>query len=122
MTEKTPKGSFRQNEFKNVLPEIVKDLIKSLNKKNSPDHIGSPIIPSWESLIEIIELMEILIYPGYFGEQELDFKNLNIYFARQINKLFKLLSSQVSKCLMHECKNIHSKTYRDCVNIGKKES
>lgn len=104
-----------------MLIPIIKEINKSMKLESSPDHVGYPMIPSWESITKIIELCRTIIYPGYWGEQELDHKNLLYYIGEQVRCLFKVLYTQILKCLMHEC-NKPRELCRECENIGKKKA
>ncbi|MCL5037528.1 MAG: serine acetyltransferase [Chloroflexi bacterium] len=105
-------------EARNRLPGITKEILKTIGKEDSPDHVGFSKIPSQEALNEIVELVETLLYPGYYGEQEIDDSNLEFYIGNQVSKLFRVLSSQITKCLLHECSNPIEKCC-DCEHGGK---
>jgi serine O-acetyltransferase len=104
---------------KSQVPEIVEEILKTIDEQNSPDHVGFSMIPSRESLREIIQLVETILYPGYVGEQELDRKNLPYYIGSQMNRIFKILSPQIAKCLMHECRDYRT-VCSECGDIGKR--
>lgn len=101
-----------------MLIPIIEEIIKSMELENSPDHVGCPMIPSQESIIKIIELCRTIIYPGFWGEQELDHKNLPFYIGEQVRRLFKVLDTQILKCLMHEC-NKPQEFCRECENLSR---
>jgi serine O-acetyltransferase len=85
------------------LPEAVSEIIKSLDADDSPDHVGFPMIPSQESVLEIVELYMTLLAPGYFGDQSVDRPNVGYYIGSKADRFYRLLRGQVGKCLIHEC-------------------
>lgn len=105
-------------DYSKVLPKVTEEILEGLGKDNSPDHVGSPMIPSRSSLKEIIQLYETIIYPGYFGEKRYDRENFRYYLGNNLNQFFLLLSEQISKCMYHEC-TIHCV---DCANVGENEA
>jgi len=107
-----------EDTFKRKLPQIINAIVESTNKKDSPDHIGYPVIPSRESIIEILSILETILFPGFFGEQELDKTTLPFYLGNQITKVYSILSLQISKCLMHECPELPGPC-KECENVGK---
>lgn len=103
------------------LPAITRNIVKSLESKTSLDHVGFPMVPSHDSLVEIVGLMRAIFFPGYFGEQELDRPNVEYYLGGKIIALYKILSQQIAKCRMHDCKD-RLKVCSKCTAVGKAEA
>lgn len=103
------------------LPKITRAIVDSLEAKDSLDHVGFPMVPSHESLVEIISLVRSLLFPGYFGEQELDRPNVEYYLGGKTIALYKILSQQIAKCRMHECKD-KLRVCSRCTAVGKSEA
>ncbi len=110
-----------ENVYTAKLPSITKKIVKSLESEFSLDHVGFPMVPSDESIFEIVELMRAILFPGYFGEQELDRPNVEYYLGSKIIALYKILSQQISKCKMHDCKD-RLKVCSKCTAVGKIEA
>lgn len=110
---------FAEDEFKEKIPPIVEQLAEGLRVPGSQDHVGYPMIPSNESVAEIIELMFSILYPGYFGEQEIDYANINFYLGEGLNRIYKILAVQIIKCLLHECTDRKRECTR-CIDDGKR--
>jgi len=110
-----------ENVYTAKLPSITQRVVKSLESEFSLDHVGFPMVPSDGSIIEIVELMRAILFPGYFGEQELDRPNVKYYLGSKINALYKILSQQISKCKMHDCKD-RLKICSKCTAVGKIEA
>jgi len=109
---------FEEDRFQKELPGVVDAIMQDIGKKDSPDHVGCPVVPSRDSLLEIINLMETIIYPGYFGDQSVDRSNFSFLLGSQVNNLYRVLSSQIAKSLMHEC--THRKALcGECGEMGK---
>jgi len=115
----------QETELENIytakLPGITRSIVGSLKNNNSLDHVGFPMVPSHESLIEIVNLMSAILFPGYFGEQELDRPNVEYYLGGKIIALYKILSQQIAKCRMHECRD-RLKVCSKCTAVGKIEA
>jgi len=110
-----------ENLYTAKLPLITKSIVKSLESKTSLDHVGFPMVPSHESLVEIVSLIRAIFFPGYFGEQELDRPNVEYYLGGKIIALYKILSQQIAKCRMHDCKD-KLKVCSKCTAVGKVEA
>jgi len=111
-----------QDKFSKELPEIVAELIETTKTEDSADHVGYPMIPSTQSIIEILKLLETILYPGYVGHQKLDWSKLNYYLGNQLNKVYELLTSQISKSLMHECGAVKEGSCKECELVARQES
>ncbi|OQA17622.1 MAG: Serine acetyltransferase [bacterium ADurb.Bin363] len=111
-----------QDNFSHELPPIVEELIQTTEEPNSTDHVGYSMIPSTQSIIDILKILDTIIYPGYFGHQELYWNTLSYYLGNQLSKLYNLLSSQIAKSLMHECAAIKEGSCKECVLLARQES
>lgn len=111
-----------EDNYLTKLPEVVNEIVKDIGTPESPDHIGYSMIPSNESMKEIVNIIETILYPGYFGEQEIGKSNVKFYLGNQINTLYKILSFQAAKCLMHKCAKAGKKSCTECVDTGKAEA
>lgn len=103
------------------LPQIVSELVDSCNNDYCFDHVDAAIIPSKESVIEIIEIIKDVLFPGYFGQQEIDRHSLYYHIGNEIITLYEKLSQQITKSILHECQRYHEEC-SSCVARGQKES
>jgi serine O-acetyltransferase len=55
-------------------------------------------------VIEIVERLKKVLFPGYFGEHEVDSYNLAYQIGIEINTLYELLSRQIILSIRHECR------------------
>ncbi|MFH1452601.1 MAG: serine O-acetyltransferase [Armatimonadota bacterium] len=111
-----------EDSYLNKLPAVVREIAKDIGTEASPDHVGYPMIPSSDSMKEIVAIIETILYPGYFGEQEIEKSNVEFYLGNQINRLYKILSRQFAKCLMHNCMKSGKKSCTECADAGKNEA
>jgi serine O-acetyltransferase len=108
-------------DYRSRLPEIVESIVQSCEGPDSIDHIDAALIPSRQSVIEILEDLFDLLYPGYFGRQELDRSNLGFHIGAEVNALFDRLSLQIARSIQHECRRLDSMCVQ-CVETGQKEA
>ena len=110
------------DKYKMFLPDIINDIINGIGKGESADHLGFPSLPSNKLMIQILEVCETILYPGYFGDQHLDRKNVNYYIGSQVDKLYGYLSRQIGRCLMHKCVKKERTYCGECIDRGKSEA
>jgi len=101
----TGNDSFLHREIRS----IVQNVIKSYGKTGRVDHIGARPIPSRESVVRILDDLYAIIYPGYFGEQNIQPSELQFIVGNRMLRLAHELSDQIAKSFRHECKRQHKK-------------
>lgn len=109
------------NRYRPELPEIVDMVINSCSEKGCFDHLDAAVIPSKESLIEIIDLIKDILFPGYFGDQTVDQNTLSYHVGNEITELFDKLSKQISNSIIHECSR-YEEECTECVDRGYEET
>mgnify|MGYP005832103183 CR=1 FL=1 len=109
------------SDYRSRLPDIVESIVESCHGPDSIDHVDAALIPSLESVVEILRDLFDLLYPGYFGRQELDSKNLRYHIGSEVNALFDKLSMQISRSIQHECRRLDSICVR-CIEKGQREA
>jgi serine O-acetyltransferase len=107
--------------FRNELPQIVSELVESCQDLDTFHHLNLVGLPSREAVIEIVERLKKVLFPGYFGEHEVDNCNLAYQLGVEINSLFELLSRQITLSIRHECRR-HQMVCTHCFDRGQKEA
>lgn len=106
------------------LPEIkklVKEIVESCKDDKVTAHIDEPLIPDILQILNIINKIVDLLYPGYFGEQELSYDILEYHIGSEIKEIFTELALQISRSLRHKCKRLSSICI-NCIKEGQKKS
>ncbi|WP_342303735.1 serine O-acetyltransferase EpsC [Methanolobus sp. ZRKC5] len=113
--------SMIDNEYRSEIPGIVDMVINSCSEKGCFDHLDAAVIPSKESLIEIIDLIKDILFPGYFGDQTVDRNTLSYHIGNEITELFSKLSKQITNSIIHEC-NRFEEECTECIDRGHEET
>ena len=64
------------NRFKEQLPDITENIIKSCSDKACYTHIDYEPIPSEGYVVDIINKLKEILFPGYFTREKIDPVNL----------------------------------------------
>jgi serine O-acetyltransferase len=56
----------------------------------------------------MLEVLFEILYPGYFGEQELTDSNVAYVVGHKMSKLYDLLTEQIYRAIKHECRRLGS--------------
>lgn len=86
----------------------LKDVVDRLCKPSSYEavfhrsHHDVPM-PSIEALGDVVELLRIVLFPGYFGHSELKSGTMQYYIGSTIDKTFIQLTEQINRGLCFSC-------------------
>jgi serine O-acetyltransferase len=100
---------------------VVQEMVKSCADERTVDHVGAALIPSKDKIIRILNVLNDVLFPGYFGKQELNRSSLEYHLGNEMTTLFELLSSQISKSIRHECRRMDSLCVR-CAQKGREDA
>ncbi len=84
-----------ERHFREEIPGIVEKLVDSCSNGECFDHVGPEPIPSREAVVDIVDRVRRLLYPGYFIRGRLEKFNLGYYFGQEATALFELMSVQI---------------------------
>ena len=89
--------------FYEVIPSVMKRLLYSCNTDNNFEHVDSKPIPHQESIVQIINQVRRILFPGYFTRSRINLVNLEYCLGRETEELFEGLSKQIALFLQHDC-------------------
>ena len=90
-------------QFRSQLPGIAEEIINSCNDRECYTHVDYDPIPSREGVIEIIDKLKEILFPGYFTRGKLDPVNLRYSMGESATTLFDMLSDQIGRSIRHDC-------------------
>jgi len=74
------------------LPDLVEGLAASYRSDPRTHHIDRRFLPSRQEIIEIVQLLLELVYPGYYGRQDLTSHNVSYHVGELLPKLGQQLA------------------------------
>ncbi|MBN1545321.1 MAG: serine acetyltransferase [Syntrophaceae bacterium] len=89
--------------YRDEIPAIVSALVDSCNAEGCFDHVGPEPIPSRDAIVNIINRICRILYPGYFIRQRVDRVNVGYYFGQELTSLYEELSEQIMLAVRHDC-------------------
>jgi serine O-acetyltransferase len=90
-------------EFRKQLPATIDNIMESCHDRECFEHIDYELIPSRDSVIEIITRLRDILFPGYFSKEKVDPINLRYQMGKSVDVLFELLSQQITHSIRHDC-------------------
>ncbi|PHR27740.1 MAG: serine acetyltransferase [Desulfotalea sp.] len=86
------------------VPQIVKQLLSSWNKKDCFEHISPVSLPSQTQIIEIVDQTKRILFPGYFTKTKLHASNIEYYIGKQTTDLYEKIAEQITMAIRHDCR------------------
>lgn len=87
---------------KDVLPQLTASIVESYRNGGKTSHLGHCPLPSFGAVIDIVEDLKEVIFPGYRRRQNLHLANVIYHVGDLIDKLHDALSQQIARALRHE--------------------
>jgi serine O-acetyltransferase len=81
------------------LSTLVEGMLESYRRDPRAQHVNRRFLPSRDEILEVVELLLQLFYPGYFGRQDLDDENLAFHVGNLLSTLREKVERQVGSCL-----------------------
>jgi serine O-acetyltransferase len=91
------------SQLRSQLPKIAETIITSCNDRECYTHVDYEPIPSRECVVEILDRLRQILFPGYFAREKLDPANLKYSMGQSTAMLFDMLSEQICHSIRHDC-------------------
>jgi serine O-acetyltransferase len=88
--------------LKEGLPEITEALVATYTECNRLNHLGHQPLPSREAVLDILNDLTEVLYPGYYRRQNLNLGNVEYYVGELVDGLHDKLTVQIARALRHE--------------------
>jgi serine O-acetyltransferase len=88
--------------LKEALPEITEALVATYTECSRTSHLGHKPLPSREVVVEVIDDLMDILYPGYWRRQNLHIGNVEYHVGDVIDRLHDKLTTQIARALRHE--------------------
>lgn len=83
------------------LQPLVDALLDSYRNDRRAQHINKRFLPSRDEAVQILQLVLQLMYPGYFGRQDLTDENVGYQVGVLLSTVREMLERQIELCLCY---------------------
>lgn len=90
--------------LRSKLPEVVEEIYVSYQSTPKTRNIGESPLPNKANIINIVEEIHDILFPGYYGISGLCWENVRYFIGSKIDELFINLSIEISRSFRHDCK------------------
>ncbi len=85
---------------------VLDALMQSYQEHGKLSNVGQTVLPSRDAIVEILEELEELLYPGYFGPQSLTSENLAHFAGSTLDGVYRKLAAQIFLSIRHVCERV----------------
>jgi len=81
------------------LSQLTQNILASYRRENRTQRIGEACLPSREKIVDVLERIRQLLFPGYFGDKELTRQNMQFQAGNLLTQVGKDMAEQIYNCL-----------------------
>ena len=99
------------------LPEIIDRVVETYTEIRGINHLEARPLPSRDALVDLIGVLQEILYPGYFGRGHFTVRSIRYHIGDRIHYVFRNLAEQVYRSILHECRSSTGEC-EHCVNAA----
>ena len=88
------------------VPKLVDEIMNSYQKYGGMDHLEGRDLPSKKVVIEVLEDLFMVLFPGYLGDSEITKANIQYHLGTTLASVYARLTEEVEKSLKYICRKI----------------
>ena len=82
---------------------VVQDILSSYRQLGGINHIGGPNLPSRQRILDILQALRSILFPGYYERDPVDETSLPYVTGERIAWVSKSLAEEITKSLCYDC-------------------
>jgi len=102
------------NSLNDNLDKLADEIVKSYRSDERTHRIGQVFLPSRSKIVDIIEQLRQLLFPGYFGHKKLTDQNVRFHVGNLLSRLGEELAEQITSCMCAERQCADCKSTEAC--------
>jgi len=88
--------------LKEHLPELTERIVDTFTEVGTINHLGHCPLPNYDVIVQVVEDLQEIIYPGYRRQEGLHQGNVGYYIGALVDRLHDRLTTQIGRALRHE--------------------
>lgn len=90
--------------LKEMLPALTERIVETYEECGGINHLGHTPLPSYREIVQILEDLREILYPGYGRRQNLHLGNVSYHVGDLIDGLHDRLTQQIARAFRHDCR------------------
>jgi serine O-acetyltransferase len=99
-------GDMGEKGFEAGLPKLVDNIVESYETFGGMDHLEGKDLPSKKVVIEVLEDLLTVLFPGYLGKENVSKTNIKYVLGTTLASVYVRLVNEVEKSLKYICRKI----------------
>lgn len=95
----------REKNLREMLDKTVARIVQSYTRHGGINHIKGPTLPAQGEIIETLQSLVTIIFPGFFDKSDITPANLRYHVGAKCEAVYQQLVDQINKCFRYFCKN-----------------
>jgi len=92
--------------IENGLPNLVDKIVTNYNTCGGMDHLEGKDLPSKKVVIEVLDDLFTVLFPGYLGDSAISKANIKFCLGNKLTAIYERLTVEVEKSLKYICRKI----------------
>ena len=88
------------------LPPLVENIIENYEMYGGMDHLEGKDLPSKKAVIEVLDDLLTVFFPGYLGRSDITKANVKYVLGNTMNSIYSKLKAEIEKSLKHICRKV----------------
>ncbi len=88
-------------EIHGLSKDLVYRLVESILEEPLTRHLGNSLLPSRETVAELVELVRQLTFPGYFGRRGLTEQTIGLHVEELVTRITLQMQEQIASVLRY---------------------
>jgi len=89
-----------------ALPKLVDEFMVNYEKFGGMDHLTGRDLPSKKVVVEVLEDLFSVLFPGYLGKAEITKGNIKYHLGSTLTSVYTRLTAEVEKSLKYICRKV----------------
>ena len=98
--------SVEENWSYKELPIIAEEILKNYEKIGGMDHLEGRDLPAKKIVIEVLDDLFTILFPGYLGKEEITRANIKKVLNETLLSVYNRLTDEIEKSLKYICRKI----------------
>jgi serine O-acetyltransferase len=104
------------NWVEKVIPKLVDEMLKNYEKYDSLNYLEGKDLPSKDIVIDILEHLLTILFPGYYGQRQNIISNSRSFLNKTLHLITEKLVGEIDKSLKYICRKIETCPEDFCIN------
>jgi serine O-acetyltransferase len=107
---------------RDLIRSVTRELLETFGRlQPKMEHLGATPLPSKASVIQIIEDLLDVIYPGYFGRKYTESSNIEYHIGDLIDSVYSRLAEEIYRVVRNQC-DIPAENCNHCRDIAEEQA